>query len=543
MFGIKRHNRMSKSYSNYLDNPLLASYFNSKERIAYFISLKHVDKKRAFHEELITILEKFLKEVAIEKAEDFLDKEIFSKKNSSEFIGISPKDIAQVKELNPRGCKLLGFKDPLSFQSLKSSYRKAAFEYHPDKGGRHEDMLAINDAYQQFHNLLCMMQEGVIGTGGQMETAEQITGPDGHLYEAPKSARDYIYWVKILLAEVYLDDWNLEKAFNAYLPIEQDQSYKPYFERDRHRILKFTETITKRLLSTALKEETNRTYETFTIITNEMITRGIGDPHYWEERLGKMQKFKSGEKKPRIILNHIRQAENALRLGAIDRKRFEKLGFKYKGKAELLNKREELLQEYIKTNGFIRELPYDAKANKLASKKPLIPEPEYYGNNIYVLDNDQQAEYFIAFSDNTNLQLLNKYLFVRLDSLINSVIRNFNTTLLKRSINELEFILSLQEPKKSGIYYIEKILELFHFFRDLNEDDLRERLELLVKICDKFKGKLCAEPGNNSLVDGMARSFPHPRIDLIIGTHLSFFEHARSQLGDLRRLYETGIVS
>jgi len=438
---------------------------------------------------------------------------------------------------------LLGFKDPLSFQSLKSSYRKAAFEYHPDKGGRHEDMLAINDAYQQFHNLLCMMQEGVTGTGEQMGTAEQITGPDGHLYEALKSARDYIYWVKILLAEVYLDDWNLEKAFNAYLPIEQDQSYKPYFERDRHRILKFTETITKRLLSTTLKEETSRTYETFTIKTNEMISHGIGDPHYWQERLEKMQKFKSGEKKPRIILNHIRQAENALRLGAIDKERFEKLGFKYKGKAELLKKREDLLQEYIKTSGFIRELPYDVNANKEVRKTSLIPESDYYQNNIYLLNSDQQAEYFVAFSSETNFPLVKKYLYIRFDSMINSVIRNFNPDLLEQSINELQFLMSLHDRTKTGLYYFEKILDLFHFFRDLEEDKRRERLDLLVKISDKFKGKLCAEPGNDSLIDGIARNFSLPRIDLLISTHLSFFDHVKSPLEHLRRLYETGVAS
>jgi len=48
---------------------------------------------------------------------------------------------------------------------------------------------------------------------------------------------------------------------------------------------------------------------------------------------------------------------------------------------------------------------------------------------------------------------------------------------------------------------------------------------------------------NESLIDGLTRSFSQPRIDLLISTHLSFFDHAVSPLEHLRQLYETGVVS
>jgi hypothetical protein len=127
--------------------------------------------------------------------------------------------------------------------------------------------------------------------------------------------------------------------------------------------------------------------------------------------------------------------------------------------------------------------------------------------------------------------------------MINSVVRNFNTDLLEQSINELQFLMSLHDRTKTGLYYFEKILDLFHYFRDLEEDKRRERLDLLIKISDKFKGKLCAELGNDSLIDGIARNSPQPRIDLLISTHLSFFDHVVSPLEHLRQLYETGVVS
>lgn len=527
--------RTSYSYSNYLDSPLFASYFNSKERIAYYLSLKHVDKKRGFHDELIKVLEDFLYYVSTKGAEDILDEYIFSRKSLDEFVISSLEDINRIKEINPRGCKLLGAEEPLSFQDLKSSYKEAAKQHHPDKGGIHEDMIAINDAFQQFHNLLCLMQEG--------KTSIRDTGSEYLLHEVPKSARDYVYSVKMLLAEVYLDDWNLDKAFDSFIQIEEEHNYKPYIERELLRISKFTESITKRLFSTGLEAKSRKAQELFTGIIKQIIARDIGNNRYHMERLEKVKRIMDGKQKPRVTLNHIRQAENALRLGVIDDDKFTSLVVKFEGKSEDLKKKEELLKEYIGKRGFIHELPYDTNANRSAHKKSLIPEPQYYGNNIYLLDNDQQAEYFIAFSVKTNLSLVNKYLFVRLDSLINSVIRNFNITLFERSINELEVLESLQDPKSSGIYYIEKILELFHFFRDLGENDRTERLELIVKISDEFKGKLCTEPGNDRLVDGLPRSFTQPRAELIIGTHLSFFGNARSPLGDLREFYKIAIAS
>jgi len=535
MWGKRGINETRFSYSNYLDNPLFASYFNSKEKMAYYLSLKHVDKKRGFHKELINQLEEFLNQVSMQKAEDFLNEQIFSKKSSAEFTSTSPDVTEQFKKTNPKGFKLLEVEDPISFQSLKSSYRKAAFQHHPDRGGRHEDMLTINDAYQQFHNLLCLIQEGGVDN--------HEMGSDGYLNEAPQSARDYIYLIKILLAEVSLDDWNLEKAFDTFIQIEQEQVFQPHIERDRHRIYKFTEAITKRFLATELKGEASRSYELFTKVTNEMVAKGIGNPQYYRDNLEKIKMIRAGKKKPRFVFNHKRQAKNALRLGVIDKIKFEKLGGKYKEKADLYKEKEERLKKYINNVGFISELPYDVNANKDAPKKSLVPEPEYYGNNIYLLDDDQQAEYFIAFSCKTNLSLLNKYLFVRLDSLLKSVIRDFNITLLDQSMSELQFLMSLQDSKKSGVYYIEKIQGLFKYFRGLDEDGRRERLELLIKINDKFKGKLCAEPGNESLIDGLTRSFSQPRIDLLISTHLSFFDHAVSPLEHLRQLYETGVVS
>lgn len=43
---------------------------------------------------------------------------------------------------------LLELDVPFSLQDLKRSYKNKAFKLHPDRGGTHEDFVALNRAYQ-----------------------------------------------------------------------------------------------------------------------------------------------------------------------------------------------------------------------------------------------------------------------------------------------------------------------------------------------------------------------------------------------------------
>lgn len=45
--------------------------------------------------------------------------------------------------------QILGVTPPISIDKLKAAYRTAAALYHPDRGGSHQKMVVLNDAYQQ----------------------------------------------------------------------------------------------------------------------------------------------------------------------------------------------------------------------------------------------------------------------------------------------------------------------------------------------------------------------------------------------------------
>ena len=45
--------------------------------------------------------------------------------------------------------QVLGLVRPISMAELKAAYRAAASLHHPDRGGSHEAMIQVNDAYEQ----------------------------------------------------------------------------------------------------------------------------------------------------------------------------------------------------------------------------------------------------------------------------------------------------------------------------------------------------------------------------------------------------------
>jgi hypothetical protein len=62
-------------------------------------------------------------------------------------ISIGDRDPMASQSMNPY--QILGVSTHSSLTEIKSAYRHAAANHHPDRGGSHEAMVAINAAYEQ----------------------------------------------------------------------------------------------------------------------------------------------------------------------------------------------------------------------------------------------------------------------------------------------------------------------------------------------------------------------------------------------------------
>jgi hypothetical protein len=182
---------------NYLNDPAVAAYFAAREHEAYFRSLKTVDERRAFHDDLKAALLRFL-ELADAGAQQELDQIIArSARPVGESVG---RPVDHVRRVEPEGVRLLGLDGGLDFDRLRRAYRQAALRFHPDRGGSNEAMATVNPVYEQLHALLV---QGLL--------YDDEVAVSAWAFE-PETALDYLWSVTRVLFEVALDEWALDEA-------------------------------------------------------------------------------------------------------------------------------------------------------------------------------------------------------------------------------------------------------------------------------------------------------------------------------------------
>lgn len=62
--------------------------------------------------------------------------------------------VAAPSELPRDAVECLGLTPPFTFERAREAYRRRALEDHPDRGGSHGDILALNDAWQRVRKML-----------------------------------------------------------------------------------------------------------------------------------------------------------------------------------------------------------------------------------------------------------------------------------------------------------------------------------------------------------------------------------------------------
>ena len=354
-----------------------------------------MNTRREFHETIIPVLINFIGEALSSSNTSALDDVIEAAAKAKQIIRPTHDLVAEAMRLHPVGFSMLGIGAELTVDLLKSLYRQAARRHHPDAGGSHEAMIQVNEAYSLFHELVCHPRLSVHSD----ERVQPLTSG----FDVPiRTTKDYLYVAGLLLLDIKLDDWALDDAHYWLTSLCSDEWTDAKYARHsqiRSKVFFACDNLSGLLWAAGRREEAEQNLK-----LGEQLLRSPGHGSSLEDvRSYAREMYIERGEKLRIVLNHRRQAENALRLGLIDEKRYKKTIERLQGKKERTQSQEEVFRRYVSEVGFLKDLPTDRVALRKVIQGNLIPEPGWFDVRLEVLTDDQQAEYLRAFAKGDRL--------------------------------------------------------------------------------------------------------------------------------------------
>ncbi len=521
--------RAGASSVNYLDDRLLASYFEAREHETYYRSLKHVGPRRDFHEVIVPVLMDLVGEILSASSTQMLDTILATPIKPRDRVDDATAPAEEAKRLHPTGFDLLGIGGRLDFEMLKASYRRSALRCHPDRGGSHEQMILVNEAYSLFHEMLCRRQmAGVAEVAG----AEEL----GIGFGVPiRTAKDYMYVAGLLLLNIKLDEWSLDDAHYWVTMLASDDWMTSDYARNvqvRSTLLFACSSLAGSLWAAELREQAREVYKVAEQALRVVIAGGLNLGNV----LSEADKYIKQGQKLRIVLNHHRQADNALRLGLIDKKRYKQTVERLDGKRAVADSREEALGRFLSEIGFLRDLPTDRVAQGKIVRARLVPEPGYFNDRLEDLTDDQQAEYLRAYGLGCDLSLVVKYALVRLTSLLRSMIVHAEEVGLDSIERECRFLAGISGNSTGDAF--SQVADVARFLNALDLDRRRTRLDILRQLDEKS-----SDGGVNTITldlstGAMQSSLNDPSFRARPTT--SYFDRVRLPLDRLRLALRTG---
>jgi hypothetical protein len=457
---------------DYLADRLLASYFEAREHETYYRSLRFVGVRRDFHETIVPVLIDFIGEALSNPNTPGLDAVIAAAAKVRKVILPAHEIVAEARRLHSVGFNLLRIGAELTLESLKALYRQAARRYHPDAGGTDEEMVQVNEAYNLFHELLCQSRFSMVSPGSEEPS------PSG--FDIPiRSTKDYVYMVGRLLFDIKIDEWALDDAHYWLTMLCSDEWIDSEYARHSliQSMLHHACDTSAGLLWAAGRNHEAEQARRFA----EKVVRSASSISCWP--CPSIEKYIEQGEKLRIVLTHRRQADNALRLGLIDEKRYKKTIERLQAQKEHSQGHEEAFRRYVTDVGLLKDLPADRVAQGKVMQVNLVPDPGPGYDRLESLTDDQQAEYLQAFSSRTNLRLISKYVEVRLTSLLRSMIFHAEQVDFPSIERECRALSTITRPFWGDPY--SELAEVAQFLERSDRKERQERLDLLRHLDDK----------------------------------------------------------
>ena len=274
---VRRSHRLIDTESAHLDfekHPLLASFFDVREAAALHLSFRTKQPQRNHAPRLLEALKRFLDEVDRDlQASEILDALVFDKQREARKQRITKDILRTFKRLNPQGVELLELSNPITFESLKKSYKKASLSHHPDRGGDTSSMQAVNEAYSEFHALLCIQIESQGDEEVSLEHPEE------------RSAEAYVIFARGLQLATHVDLWDVGAALEALNSIADHQAFSfANFELLRGSVLgsvlEVLGDLSKRLAAAGSTGEAEGVLATYERLSQDLIKKWLNSGYY-----------------------------------------------------------------------------------------------------------------------------------------------------------------------------------------------------------------------------------------------------------------------
>ncbi len=400
-----RQPALQSASANYVDDAAIAAYFAMREHYAYYRSLKFAKERRDLHEKLIPVLRQFLED-ATERSWGVLDA-IIARGVGGSAPQVVQDPLALPRRQEPEGFRLLDLEARIDFDGLRQAYRRAAFRYHPDRGGSNDQMVAINSAYDLAHAALC----------AQLGVAPDMQGEIGSRGVQMRRTLDYLWFTTFCLFTISVDDWSLDEASELLTRLCSDTFRDSIYAQADERWIELTRPVADLVKRQVAAGNRFAAEQALRMVRVGAKRSGL----LYGSIVESAENAFSGKKRTAIRLNHIRQVENAFRYGAIDEKSYaaarERLA-RQRAEQQAEAKRLEML---LQTVTFTSRLPVDPSA-PASRASTLVPSPGYSQVRTVDLSSYQLAEYQDAFGTRSSLELITKYVYVRLSSLLRSPI-------------------------------------------------------------------------------------------------------------------------
>ncbi len=444
---MKQPIKIKRSEEHLLASAAVSAYCLVLDRAHYFDcgTPRRRDEQRTIFSDSHPYFAQFVDATRSKKAQKRVDS----------FIGLSKKNIRKARNLKSiqdhlrliseqayELLKLSTYGEDISSEQLRLAYRRAVQKVHPDRGGSHDDMVCLNNAFPEMHGMLLAARS-----------------PQSLAFLEEGSCSELRFLVLDQLCDLTVDLWMLEEA---------DQ------------------WIRERLYLPGAYEVTSR-YIIKLVAVGQMALA-----QEWVARLKNIPNLPvnvdwllptlAGEKKPKFIIAHVTQLENAYKYGAITKRRYDeskkRLEKKSRAQAKARGEHELELRRFQTQIGFLKDLPSLGDISVLEGYSPrkFISPPGYFNHSFRGISKDQKREFVFAYSSNGTLDLVTKYLFTRLDALLRSWIKHSETHRLLEFSGEAEILGSLSDNRSAKIHS-SLLSEVFAEHESLGADESCRRLE------------------------------------------------------------------